>query len=229
MNYKELSSDKYIWQMYKRQVAHSIKRGDCPPEYSFDEFFEWIKTETNYEELFYTYDISGRVKDLAPSVDRFDDYKGYSFSNIRLVTWRENRFKYYSDSIKGINTKKCSAVLKYDLNGNFIKEYKSITLAAKDVGIFATSIVSVCNKRRVKTAGGFKWTYKGESLSEEDFKYKTTKKKVLQLDLNGNFINEFESVKEAAEKTGGSRSCISSVCCGDKGRSTHKGYKWTYK
>ena len=54
------------------------------------------------------------------------------------------------------------------------------------------------------------------------------KHKVIQLDLNGNFIKEWNSVSEAAYAIGGNRnSHISDVCQG-KRMSWHN-YKWKYK
>lgn len=49
-------------------------------------------------------------------------------------------------------------------------------------------------------------------------------KSVIQLDLNGNFINQFNSYKEAEEKTGACRTHIGAVCNGK--RKTAGGYKW---
>ena len=51
--------------------------------------------------------------------------------------------------------------------------------------------------------------------------------KVIQLDLNGNVLNEFESMVQAGQETGVSRSNISS-CCNGKLKSAG-GYKWRKK
>jgi group I intron endonuclease len=57
---------------------------------------------------------------------------------------------------QGIKT--CSKKVKqYDLNGNFIKEYYSISEAARDVNVFRTVISSAC-VRVNGTAGGYRWT-----------------------------------------------------------------------
>lgn len=53
---------------------------------------------------------------------------------------------------------RCKRVKKYDLNGNLLAEYKSVTLAAKDVGVDYTNIVKACSGK-IKTAAGFKWSY----------------------------------------------------------------------
>lgn len=51
-------------------------------------------------------------------------------------------------------------------------------------------------------------------------------KKVYQFDKNGTLINVFESMKDAANKTKTSISCISDVCNG-KRKSTN-GYAWSF-
>lgn len=50
-------------------------------------------------------------------------------------------------------------VVQYDLDGNFIKEYFSISEAARQNKIFKQSI-SECCSGKLKTSGGFKWKYK---------------------------------------------------------------------
>jgi hypothetical protein len=55
----------------------------------------------------------------------------------------------------------------------------------------------------------------------------SNKKPVIQLDLEGNFIREWESIKAAVRIGGFHHSCIPSVCRGE--RKHHKGFKWVYK
>ena len=52
-------------------------------------------------------------------------------------------------------------------------------------------------------------------------------RKVIQLDLNDNVLNEFESIKQAEQKTGALARNISS-CCNGK-RKSAGGYKWRKK
>jgi len=63
-----------------------------------------------------------------------------------------NKFKF-----KPFNRSK--AVLQYDLNDNFIKEWVSGKLAQDTLNIFG---ISLCCKNKRKTAGKFKWKYKNE-------------------------------------------------------------------
>lgn len=52
-------------------------------------------------------------------------------------------------------------------------------------------------------------------------------KPVIQFDIYGNIVNEFESIKQASIKTGISDGNISSCCTGK--RNTSGGFKWSYK
>lgn len=51
-------------------------------------------------------------------------------------------------------------------------------------------------------------------------------KKLKQYDLNGNLIEEYNSVKEASIKLNLNGNCIYRVC--SKHRKTYKGFKWSY-
>ena len=51
-------------------------------------------------------------------------------------------------------------VYQFDVDGNFIASYNSVTEAMKATNISKNSISEVCNeKRNVYTAGGFIWSY----------------------------------------------------------------------
>ena len=53
---------------------------------------------------------------------------------------------------------KSKKVYQYDLDGNFIKEYNSVTEAAKYTGGYKSTI-SACCSGKVKSACGFTWKY----------------------------------------------------------------------
>ena len=58
---------------------------------------------------------------------------------------------------------------------------------------------------------------------------KKNSKKILQYDLNGNLIKEWNSIREAYYNTKISRMGISRCCMGKPHRITAGGYKWKYK
>lgn len=74
-------------------------------EMTREQFFVWIITQPKLNTLFEAWKESGFDKNLRPSVDRLDDYKPYSLSNIRLTTWEENNRKGNEDRKSGVNSK----------------------------------------------------------------------------------------------------------------------------
>ena len=144
--------------IYVRQKSSSKLRGHQPPAYTRGEFIDWMISNEDYLKLHDKWVESGYKKSLAPSCDRLDDYKGYSFDNIRVVTWEQNRKKGYLDRVNGKNNKLSRAVIKCDLNGLFLEEYYSIHQAARDTGVSSGNIWKACTGRYTKS-GGFCWKY----------------------------------------------------------------------
>ena len=58
-----------------------------------------------------------------------------------------------------INQKNSKSVLQYDLNGNFIKEWKSTREIARELNIYNNNICRCCNNI-VKQSYGYVWKYK---------------------------------------------------------------------
>jgi hypothetical protein len=73
-------------------------------------------------------------------------------------------FKHSEKTIEQLkNTKKCKIVVQYSLNGDFIKEYKSLQEVKRQLNISAISCISrVCNNER-KTAFGYIWKFKKDT------------------------------------------------------------------
>jgi hypothetical protein len=115
-------------------------------------------------------------------------------------------------------------VIQYDLNGNIIATYKSIHEASKQINGCIMGISNACN-RKIKTYLSFIWRFVGNELTNSEISNltKRTEKKVIQLSIDGKYIREFRSVKEAHDITNISGATISLVACGK--RKTAGGYK----
>ncbi len=83
-----------------------------------------------------------------PTIDRKENNGNYILDNCRFIEMNINRVK---DRYK--------SVLQYDLNGNFLREWKSATKIENELKISQSDISRCCNHKR-KTAKGFKWEYK---------------------------------------------------------------------
>ena len=150
-----------ITKIYAHQKENSIKRGHKPPTYSKREFSEWMFCNPLFHTLYARWLDSNYKKDLIPSVDRKDNKKGYSFSNIELMTWKENSKKADVDQRNGyINSPKpIRAVYKYNKMFKRVDEFISISEAERETGISNSNISQCCQGKR-KSAGGFMWRYK---------------------------------------------------------------------
>lgn len=69
----------------------------------------------------------------------------------------------YGDRIKRVVSKTSKPILQYDLKGNFIKEFPSLSEAARTLKMSASNIVSCCTGK-YKQAKGYIWKYKSEVM-----------------------------------------------------------------
>jgi hypothetical protein len=58
--------------------------------FSKEEFYDFALNSDTFKNLYNEYEESGFDRKLAPSIDRLDSSKGYSFDNIEWVTHSEN-------------------------------------------------------------------------------------------------------------------------------------------
>ena len=143
--------DGLITVAYSHQKQASKLRGHIAPTYSRKELRGWLIAQSNFGVLYSNWRASEYNIDLKPSIDRLIDTMGYSLSNIRLVTWKEN-------NEKGRRAQR-KPVLQYTLEGVFIKEFYSVQRVVDILGFKHQSISAACRGNQ-KTAGGFIWKYK---------------------------------------------------------------------
>ena len=148
-----------VKSMYQGQMSSSRYRKMPLPNYSFDDFFDWVMAN-GFKALYDEWAKKGHPKHLKPSADRINDYKPYTLDNIRLVTFCENHKKASQDKIKGINKKQLKPVIQMDSNGKILNEYYSIAEASRKTGLSAPSISNCCRGYKYKHVGGFKWAFK---------------------------------------------------------------------
>ena len=154
-----------IWNAQRQRSKHN---GWAEPAYSREELIEWVRNQPNASDLYTAWELSGYEKNHAPSIDRLDDYKPYSFDNIRLVDWETNNKKGRDSQITGDNTKNCSAVRQLTMDGIPIQDFHSVSAAARALGISTSRICAAARGFRYKksgvkspiySTGGYKWEY----------------------------------------------------------------------
>lgn len=146
--------------IYSGQKTSSKKRGHMPPTYTKEEFISWVKSQKHFKKLWKKYKKSGFIKDLKPSCDRLDDTKGYSLCNMQLITWWKNSNKEHVLHRNGLSlvNDNYTPVIQYDLGGNVVAKYPSMSMASRATSIAQQNINKVCQGKR-NTAGGFIWEY----------------------------------------------------------------------
>ena len=156
-NKYDFSEKGFFRVLYKTQKRHQRLRGHGEMPYTKDELISWCK-DNGFDDLFAAWELSGYVNKLKPSVDRINDFNGYSFDNIRIVTWHENRLHQSDDrkNGKGTSGKVCKSVLKFDRDFNLICEYVSFNSARREAGYSMEYAI----KNKTKCKKGFYWRYK---------------------------------------------------------------------
>ncbi len=121
-------------------------------------------------------------------------------------------------------------LVQYDIDGNYINYFISQEEASQKTGASKGTISFVINGRQ-KTSGGYVWRYfDADKIPEKIEKTEITTpeaKEVIQLDLAGNIIKTFPSIKSASKICGICTKNIRNVINGKQ--KTAGGYKWKLK
>jgi hypothetical protein len=117
-------------------------------------------------------------------------------------------------------------VFQYDLQGNFIKEYKNAPAAHTETQISSSAICCCCNLIN-PTACGFMWFYEFKGSSIDPFvKTKRVKFPISQFSINGEFIKKWDHISQIANTLGISAIKVSNCCKGII--PNYGGFIWSY-
>lgn len=165
-----------------------------------------------------------------------------------IELWKniEEATNYEISNLGRVRNTKSEQILNPGVSGN---GYKQVSLKMKQSGKFEKRYVHRLvatywipnpeNKREVNHLNLDRTDNRVENLewitSSDNQKhkyktgdYKTSNRKVVQMDLEDNIIAVYNSVVAAATAMGGTRQGIDKVCKGTYGRKTAHGYKWKY-
>ena len=115
--------------------------------------------------------------------------------------------------------KKSTGIYQYDINGNYLAEFKTAQEASKQINMHVSGI---CNaiKDKHRLFGGYYWRReKMDKLPFEDFP-----NAVAQYDLNGKFVTWYHNVNEAVKAIGASGS--SAICAAINRNNAYRNYLW---
>lgn len=136
-------------------------------------------------------------------------------------------------SLGSYNGSTSKIIYQYDLDGNFIKEWKSAHEIGRqfDIGFSFSNICRCCRKSTPTISNGYQWSYvyseKIEPIMSKEARTITGSiKTVYQYNLDGSFVNSYISATKAAEENHNTLTSISQCCCGTI--ETSGGFIWTY-
>lgn len=115
-------------------------------------------------------------------------------------------------------------IIQYTLNGEFVREWESATVASRELE-FPQSAINWCclKKKKFNSCKGFLWKYKDD---ETPISFKNGKA-IFKIDKNGNILDEYNNITEASKEN---NILITSITNCLKGRSkTAGGFGWIYK
>lgn len=175
------------------------------------------------------YDLDGVLLNVYHSIAYAARITGESKSSIqhccsKLTYCNKYQWRYFDGNINNIESAKTiyKTVYQFDLNGNYITCYKSITDASEITGISISLISAVCTNKH-HSAGNYYWSFK------KQFNYKlpsNISKRVACYNDNGELISIYESIHNAADSLSISRANISACIKGRYKRC--KGLRWRF-
>lgn len=125
-------------------------------------------------------------------------------------------------------------VCQYDMDGNFVREYKSASEAGRILNV-DNGKISACAYMKIPTCAGYRWLFSSDKDNPELLNKVTCKMEkprtgfsfpVIQYDEDMNFIAEFKSIKDASRAAGVDERMVAKVASGKK-KSAY-GYIWKY-
>ncbi len=218
---------------HKRNWINNVRLDGARPELLIIDkvnIDEWQFWESFYIALYKSYGFILLNYTIGGDGTTFGNKGSFKIGNIphnKGVPCSEETKRKIRDRLTGVpNIISHKKIIQYDLKYNIIDRYESITAAVKKSnGFFSRSKISSCCLFKRNHHQNYIWRYDdGVDVIKVDIKL--GKKGVIQYDRNHNKLNEFLSVKEAADSTG----CYSvniCYCCRGKLK-TSGGFIWRY-
>lgn len=200
------------------------------------------KTLDGKHKTIYQFDLNGKlVRCFTHGVNQFEEILGYSIQdclNGRCKTSHNFVFSYnstfsYTENKKPKHQKN---VYLIDDDGEILEEYDSVSTAGKKNGFdrhcFSRSetidgVITIKGKHFIVEKKDNEYIPKGHKGSRPDLIGKGTKR-VCQYTKEGNFVKDFQSIKDAAKSLGVIKAAAEiSNCCNGKLK-TARGFIWRF-
>lgn len=117
---------------------------------------------------------------------------------------------HFKETINKISIQLSNTVYQFDLNGNYLNEYKSARFASKQLNISHSQIIRCCNNL-LNHASGFIFSY-SKIKPNTVINNKAESKIVYEINSNNEIICEWSSIMECSRQTQIDFSHISKIC-----------------
>lgn len=220
---------------YENNINHMIYIGQAIDlKERYQKHLKNIKDLTHQEDFYkglrefglsnFSYEILEEFENFNPKqLDELECYYIKKFNSMK-----PNGYNMVPGGSNGAGLAKGKKVFQFDLFGNFIQEYPSAHIASRETGIDFSSICACCRGEKLHTQN-YQWKYDNSNKNITDISEEVIlfNQPVLQYSLTGEFLKEYNSLKEASEESKINKGTICKVCNG-KGL-TAGGYIWRYK
>lgn len=173
----------------------------------------------------FQYDLNGAFVKQFDSLHQAADSVQGQTQSIKKCCNRQ--YKYAYDSIwrfykqPQLDLKKeLATILCYDLKGDYVDSYSSMTEAEQITGVPRASIGAAC-RHKAHRGGRFQWRYADDETPLEIVPILY----ICQYDLNDNLLNTYDSISQASKATKISRRSISNAI---KNKTVINNSKWRY-
>lgn len=233
--HKTHSSHGYVWRYegdtfsFNRNYNKGKDFSNCKPK-SHQKYVILLDDSGNELRRYKSVSEAGRENGFdrhmlsrTPAIGGIVTVNGLRF----IVEKKENEYipKGHKGPRPDLKGKCAKPVCQYTKDGEFVQEFPSATDAADYFGKKLCSDITNCCKKKLKTAYGFIWRYKGEP-TPKPFSSDVLKR-IEQYDFSGNLVATHQSIRDAIKSIGyGTPTCIGNNLSG-RSHSAY-GYIWKY-
>lgn len=151
-----------LTNLYHKMSDRNIKNGFGVIPFTLDMFQQWAISDDKFIYIFDVWVKSNYDKNLKPSVDRTDHYKGYNFDNMTWMFWEDNKKK----SFREVGDKKQKPILMLK-NNEVVGRFKSVDDARYFLNMKSNGNISMCLAGKRNSVKGYRFIYVNPELLEE--------------------------------------------------------------
>lgn len=210
-----------VAQLYKNEIVnvfYSISDAERKIDLSDSAIGNYIHGDYKWEE--YSFKIITQ-EEYDENIDNNNEFYIQDF----LQVFRKLQKEAEQNKLNELHNMLKRPVNMYSLDGKYIKTFKSMVEAERDLDITCIAYAI----RTQKSAAGYMWRYDEGNYEDISPYNNRVLRKVAQIDKDTNkVINVFSSMKEAEKKTGVNSKQIWKVCNKENNRQKAGGYMWEY-